>query len=155
MLPGLHISSLILRRASPSALWIWTLTRGTFPTLLCGADELLFILQCLAEAASICKCLILPPHGIAPLFPVLSSVLAHAGLPEWYLAFSLVSLCGSVEAQSELSCWLWWFWHTWQPRPRLACMDPPVSWAVSGMLTDTQGMQRYNSGVWRTETKQY
>ena len=34
---------------------------------------------------------------------------------------------------------------------RLAYMDPPVSWAVSGLLTDTQGMQRYSSSVWSTE----
>ena len=62
-----------------------------FPSLLYRADELLCILQCLAEAASIYKCLILPPHGVGSLFSVLSSTWAHAGLPEWYLAFSQVS----------------------------------------------------------------
>lgn len=67
----------------------------------------------------------------------------------WYLAFSGL-LCGSVEAQSKLTYWLW-FWHPWLPRTTWFAWDPPVSWAVSGMPTDTQGMQRYNSGVWRTE----
>ena len=92
---------------------------------------------------------------LAPLFPVLSSVLAHAGLPEWYLAFSLVSLCGSVEAQSELSYWLWWFWHTWQPRtawlawilqfPELCLACSQIHKACRGTTQVFEGLKQSNT----------
>lgn len=126
-----------------------------FPSLLYRADELLCILQCLAEAASIYKCLILPPHGVGSLFSVLSSTWAHAGLPEWYLAFSQVSLCGSAEAQSKLTYWLWWFWHPWLPRttwfawilqfPELCLTCPQTHKACRGTTQVFEGPKRSNT----------
>lgn len=95
------------------------------------------------------------PMELAPLFSVLPSVLAHVGLPEWYLAFSPVSLCGSVEAQRELSDWLWWFWHPWLPRTAWLAwilQFPELCLACSQIHKARRGTAQ---SVWSSEMKQH